>query len=150
MKTISLSNGMHCLVDDADYDWAKQYIWHCVSGYAKRTVRKSDGRYTKLAMHRELLGCPPFVDHANRVKLDNRRANLRPCTKLANNVNRDRKRNAKEPYLGVKRNGPNWAARIADRHLGQFKTAEEAARAYDVAAKIAYGEFARLNFPEDI
>lgn len=150
MKTIPLSNGAHCVVDDADYVWASQYIWHCGNGYAKRNVRQADGRYRQVAMHRELLGFPNMVDHANRNKLDNRRDNLRPCSKLGNNVNRDRKRTAKQPYLGVKRNGPNWAARITDQHLGQFPTPEDAARAYDKAARDHFGEFARLNFPEDI
>lgn len=34
------------------------------------------------------------------------------------------------------------------RHrLGDYATAEEAAKAYDNAARLYFGEFARLNFP---
>ena len=44
-----------------------------------------------------------------------------------------------------------WQARIHVKHkpifLGYFSTIEEAAMAYDEAARKYFGDFARLNFP---
>ena len=46
-----------------------------------------------------------------------------------------------------------WQARIwadgKDQHLGYFPTDEEAARAYDKAAKMHHKGNAKLNFPDD-
>lgn len=47
--------------------------------------------------------------------------------------------------------GLKWRASLhfqgKNIHIGCFKTAEEAARAYDTAALKYFGEFARINFP---
>ena len=55
------------------------------------------------------------------------------------------------PYRGVRRDGRFFEACLeADgkhRHIGLYRTAEEAARAYDRAAREALGEAAVLNFP---
>lgn len=48
-------------------------------------------------------------------------------------------------YVGVSKNGRRWAALYMSRHLGTFDTKEQAARAYNRAARDHYGEHAVLN-----
>lgn len=65
--------------------------------------------------------------------------------------NRSRPRNAKERYRGVSfhKTSGLWKVAVRGKHVGYFKDEAQAARAHDVAAKAAYGEFAMLNFPSD-
>lgn len=161
MKEIPLSLGLVALVDDEDFTYLSQWAWYAKSNryksfYVKRTLRVN-GKSFYVAMHRQILGAPPgvIVDHANRNTLDNRKLNLRFATTHQNMCNRIAVR-SRFGYRGVKqrRSGHGkWEARISlldgtRRHLGSFETAEDAARAYDEAAKRAHGEFAVLNFPD--
>lgn len=141
-------------------DWARlaAFSWYAIPRangkgfYAVRNARRASGGYYRVWLHHDVLGLAPpqKVDHRDGDGLNNRRRNLRPCTTLQNNVNRALP-NA-TGYRGV-RPQPNgrWCAkmRIGGRstHLGSFDTPEEAARAYDAAARAEHGEFARLNFP---
>ncbi|MFI7610674.1 HNH endonuclease [Nonomuraea terrae] len=96
------------------------------------------------------------VDHINRNPLDNRRENLRPATRSQNAQNR--RGWSAVGYKGVRRRkcgkdrltGWSYDAYInvdgKSIRLGRRKTAEEAARLYDDAAKEHFGELAALNF----
>lgn len=152
VKRIPLDDGHYALVDPADYQWLIQWNWRYHNGYAGRQER---GRV--VYMHRQILDPPKthVVDHANRNKLDNRRANLRVCTRGQNIRNQAAKRGSKSPFKGVEynRRRGKYQARIRYNGkriwLGTFTDETDAARAYDQAAQKYFGPFAHLNFPQD-
>jgi len=164
VREILLREGMCAIVDAADFDWLSQFRWHADPGhngvwYASRTAcipaRDNGGRrkVSTIRMHREVIAAPAgvFVDHINHNGLDNRRANLRICNNGQNLANSRSRRPGQ--FRGVYRAGAKWFARVGShpykpKFLGRFDTAEEAARAYDIAAKERFGAFATLNFPD--
>ncbi len=152
LKPIPLGNGLHVYVDAADYEWLSRWKWHLMSGYAARYEK---GKV--VLMHRLIMNPPPgmIVDHANRNKLDNSRANLRVCSHGENTRNRAKPIGCSSRFKGVcydKKMG-KWKASVGSgrkrTYLGAFDEEEEAARAYDRKAVELFGEFARLNFPEE-
>ncbi len=105
-------------------------------------------------MHREIMKAPKdkFVDHINGNTLDNRKDNLRLVTHTENLRNSKLNKRNTTGYKGVRRTKSGFYARInvsgREISLGGFPTLERAARAYDTAAIIHFGKYARLNFPE--
>lgn len=95
---------------------------------------------------------PKFLDHRDKVRDNNRIDNLRPATKKQNSRNKVSQKGSSSEYLGVCRNGKKWRVRIKldvnekDIELGAFVNEEDAARAYDKAAREHFGEWASLNF----
>jgi hypothetical protein len=130
----------YAVVDEC-YAHLDEYKWCKTSaGYAHASI---DGSYRLL--HRHIMGYPKlFTDHKNHDRLDNRMSNLRACTPSQNSGN-TRHKVSKSGYRGVKAYRDKWLARIADKHLGVFQTAEDAALAYNKAAVSRFGEFATLN-----
>lgn len=157
MKKIKLANtNKYALIDDCDFESVSKFKWHLDRG---RNGRKADYAWRsesggkKFYMHREIMGATTeqTIDHISNNKLDNRRSNLRFCTRSENQFNKGLSKNNTSGFKGVcfkKREG-KWSAKIASNHkrydLGLFNTAEDAARAYNEAAKKYHGEFARLN-----
>lgn len=152
---IPLTQGFVALVDEEDYDRvtaAGKWYAHVKgpSVYAQR--RAPEGGERKIRLHTFLTGWP-LVDHINLDGLDNRRVNLRPATTAENLRNVGPRRTNTSGFKGVTRgrHGRGWVAQIRfngqNIRLGTHSTREEAARAYDAAARELHGEFARLNFP---
>lgn len=158
MKTIPLTRGYEAIVDDDDYEKLSQYKWQaCISRklvYARRSLGKINGYWKQETMHRVIIDVPENmqVDHKNHNTLDNRKENLRIATPAENMRNmRNRKEGAK--YKGVHwlEKDKKWSARIRvfgkTRNIGNFESDIEAGRAYDLAAIVAFEEFAYTNFP---
>ncbi len=88
------------------------------------------------------------MDHINGDPLDNRRANLRICTRWENAQNQTKVR-GRIDYRGVYRNGSGYRAALTHKgqryNLGTYGTPEEEAAAYNVKALELRGEYASLN-----
>lgn len=108
-------------------------------------------------MHRLILDAPDGVDvdHINRNKLDNRKANLRLVSRSHNMMNTDLRSTNTSGYKGVSWSqvAGKWEARIRrderQYFLGLYPTSDDAARAYDAKARELFGDVAVLNFPDD-
>lgn len=156
MKTINLTRGLVGMVDDKDYDFSMKWKWYAMK--AKRTyyiarTKKINGKNTIIYLHRELMQTPKGImtDHRDRNGLNCQRYNLRDCT--VNENNRNKSACGRSKYLGVSFDEDYPFAQIMingkRKYLGEFKTEELAAHAYDEAAKRYFGEFANLNFKDE-
>lgn len=157
MKRIPLTQGKFALVDDEDYDRLMAMgSWMYHRGYAIKSKRiKKNGKWTSDAvrMHRLIIEIPEGfeVDHINLNKSDNRRSNLRICTRTENIINRLVQKNNSSGFKGVTwhRRIKKFQARIGvgkkRMHLGYFDCPIDAAKAYNIAAKQNHGQFSILN-----
>ena len=154
-QTVLLDTQDQWVLEAVAGDW---YIWstprHLPCLYVLGYI---EGKQVRL--HRLITNAKKgeVVDHINGNPLDNRRENLRITTQEFNTKNATKKNSATSKYKGVfrhKRKGYiRWKAQIQvnkhKRGLGYFLDEEAAAKAYDIAAKELFGQFAKLNFPEE-
>jgi hypothetical protein len=154
LKSIALTQGKRAWVSGSDFEYLNQWKW--LAKKDKRgnwyACRVENGHL--IQMHRLIMGAPDGtkVDHQNGNGLHNWRGNLRVCTNAENSRNRQKNKNNTSGYKGVVPDRGKFRARIKVNYrllnIGTYNTPEEAAHAYDRAAKEHHGKFARLNFPE--
>lgn len=126
------------------YDECDQHIidsrkwWVTPQGYLYCHIKQPSGKRRAVCFHRVVMGdpaLPSVVDHINRDKSDNRRQNLRVCSRSENNRNKAMAKGKSSKYHGVSLNRGKWCVvvRIDGRvkWLGSF---DNEARAAEVAA----------------
>lgn len=161
--TIAITkNGKSFCFDSSDWALVAKYKWSVnKKGYVMSHPYNKEEKKTErpIYLHRLLMnlsGCYPLVDHINRNPSDNRRINLRIASYSQSCMNRKGGYGI-HGFTGVtvkshKRNGvicKSICAQIIVNHkkihLGTFETPEQAALAYNEAAKKYFGEFAYQN-----
>lgn len=164
MIRIPLTQGQFTVVDDEDFALISQYKWyaqrqHTGKFYAIHQTHGPHATRHAVFMHRLILKLAPEdktqVDHRDRDTLNNRRENLRKATGSQNVANGGGRALDASGYRGITKSpiALSWQAHAMrdgiSYNLGNFGSAEEAARAYDTKARELFGEFACLNFPDE-
>ena len=136
-------------IDELDYDLVSKYTWNT----SKLGYITAYNKGKTISMHRLIMGYPQGVDvdHIDGNKNNNRRSNLRICTRSQNLQNQRKHKSSTSRYKGVAFHirSNKWDCRITVFgkviHLGSYATETEAALAYNTAAMRYFGEFACLN-----
>jgi hypothetical protein len=157
VRYIPLTKNLFATVDAADYAWLSRHKW-CVlnNGGGRYYACRSSGGKTVL-MHRVIVNARPgeVVDHIDGNELNDRRNNLRICSKAQNAYNMRPRRGKTSRFRGVyrRKRSDRWYAAVSHKGvsypLGHFDSEIEAARARDAKAVELYGEHTYLNFPEE-
>ena len=158
MKIIPLSQGKFAQVDDENFDDLIKHKWYALkvhkTWYAARNGKMVAGvRSPFVYMHNAVLGHQGRTDHRDGDGLNNQRHNLRPATVTENAQNSRKHDGCASAFKGVSWNPARrkWQVTIRvnkkSRYCGLFTSEEDAAKAYDAAATLHFGEFAKINFP---
>lgn len=157
MKLIPLTRDRFAAVSDCDFKKVKNRKWHAVKTKEGKWYAGSNsgrgGASKFVAMHRVLAGAKKgqTVDHKDGNGLNNRRSNLRICTRSQNCANAIIPKHNKSGFKGVSfhKQAGKWRASIKIKGkkiaLGLFDSKLSAAVAYDQAAIEIFGEFSKTN-----
>jgi hypothetical protein len=153
-KFITLTNGGKAIIDDEDFERVSKFSWECHkprnTSYARFRFR-SEGKQKCVYLHRFIAGVKVGIqiDHINHDGLNCQKSNLRIATCSENLQNaRKRKTLTSSKFKGVSwhKQRSKWRVTIGHKHIGVFLKEMDAAKAYDAAAKSAFGQFACTNF----
>jgi hypothetical protein len=154
---IPLTQGQYAAIDLCDAPLIAGKNW-CAKWRRKRkafvaATSRRENKSRELMLHQLICPAPAGleIDHINRNPLDNRRANLRVCTRSQNEANKPPRKGGTSRYKGVSKSRSGWFVSIRRNgksvYVGLFQNEAEAGAAYDRAALDVFGEFAYLNFP---
>jgi len=145
---IPLTQGFIAYVDREDYKLVVPFKWR-VKRNGRTNYAISDTGGKRVWMHKIVLQTTERVDHKDDDGLNNRRSNLRLLDNT-NNIRRKRPNlSGTSKFKGVSRFRDRWQASIKVNGksiwIGLFIDERNAALAYDNAAKLYFGEHARIN-----
>lgn len=146
-------------IDPEDKPLLDRYRWYVRKTHGSNNLQYAyglvDGKF--MPMHRLIMNPSPSqdVDHINGNGLDNRKSNLRCCSRSQNMANSGIRSHNTSGYKGVSwdkfRN--KWKASMTYNgktlFLARTDDPIEAAKIYDRKALELHGEFARVNFPSE-
>lgn len=146
-KLITLSNGMHALVDDWWFEKLNQYKWDALkSGKAFYAKRRGNGK--NIFMARVIANTPDKmqVDHINHDTLDNREENLRNATRSQNKMNGNVRSNNKLGKKNIHIHHGSFRVEIYKDGKREFRkifhSLDEAVCERNEALKEIHGDFA--------
>ena len=157
MKLIQINSrkykNIYTKVDDSDYEWLNQWKWGLLNGNGwiyicrRPTINK---KQIAIFMANEIM--KPYhemvIDHKNHDTFDNRKENLRICSRSENQRNAILSKNNTSGITGVSWVKPlkKWSAQIniynKHIHLGVFKCKLQAQTTRKNAEQKYFGEFA--------
>lgn len=152
IKFILNKDGDYTYIDHEDLNKILNYHW--VSRNGNDTPYYVDKGRKSILMSRFLLNAPKYkwVDHINGNRIDNRKENLRLCSRNENAKNRKLNKSNNTGYKGVSKSRnkyKKWKTIIGVNNkkltIGTYSSIIDAAIAYNIAAEKYHGNFARLN-----
>lgn len=137
------------LVDNDDIHVLSKYVW-AISNVGYAVTSEKGQKNHKLLMHRVIMQVEDglFVDHINHETLDNRKRNLRKCTRSQNYMNEGLRYNNTSGVRGVSFDSTNkkWMAQIQAKDKGylckKFDRFEDAVAERKRMEEDFFGEFA--------
>lgn len=123
---------------DKEFARLDKYYWHLDDmGYARTTISRKNHRLQHFIVGKPEKGF--HVDHINRDRLDNRKANLRHITHQSNQYNSGLWKHNTSGHKGVfwDKERAKWQVRVGRRgFVGRYKTLEEALKARKEAENV--------------
>lgn len=145
-------NGTSFIFDKEDYGKIKNYSWWYDGRYVVSHSLKYDNFMTNtIRMHRIVLDLDIYdnceVDHINLIRYDNRKKNLRKCSRIENSRNKDLSYLSQCGTTGVRKtNSGKWNSSIKcnykNHNLGNYENFEDAVSARKLAQEKYFGDFA--------